>query len=90
LKFVNLHQLSTKFPHRYGQTGAGKSFSVLGAPSGEMRGLLPRMLDGLFSCLDDSEFLDSKDIASFTVTVSSTKKKTKKYIIKCFIQIVMR
>lgn len=31
----------------YGQTGSGKSFSVLGGP-GEHRGLLPRVVEGLF------------------------------------------
>merc|ERR1711974_234150 len=31
----------------YGQTGSGKSFSVLGG-TGEARGLLPRVVEGLF------------------------------------------
>jgi len=32
----------------YGQTGSGKSFTVVGGTSGESRGLLPRMVAGLF------------------------------------------
>lgn len=36
----------------YGQTGTGKSYSVLGASTGPERGLLPRIVQGLFSHFD--------------------------------------
>ena len=40
----------------YGQTGAGKSWSILGdQKSKDHRGLLPRICEGLFVCLDGEE-----------------------------------
>eukprot|EP00392_Amoebophrya_sp_AT5.2_P017049 g17364.t1 len=44
----------------YGQTGAGKSFSVIGA-GGELRGLLPRMLEDIYESYDLSIRCCGKD-----------------------------
>eukprot|EP00929_Paragymnodinium_shiwhaense_P105680 TRINITY_DN70737_c0_g1_i1.p1 TRINITY_DN70737_c0_g1~~TRINITY_DN70737_c0_g1_i1.p1 ORF type:complete len:1013 (-),score=163.71 TRINITY_DN70737_c0_g1_i1:12-3050(-) len=38
----------------YGQTGSGKSYSVIGGEAEESRGLLPRIVDGLFQHLERS------------------------------------
>eukprot|EP00929_Paragymnodinium_shiwhaense_P007842 TRINITY_DN111753_c0_g1_i1.p1 TRINITY_DN111753_c0_g1~~TRINITY_DN111753_c0_g1_i1.p1 ORF type:complete len:961 (+),score=278.41 TRINITY_DN111753_c0_g1_i1:71-2953(+) len=38
----------------YGQTGSGKSYSVLGSDTEEGRGLLPRLVQGLFEVFDQA------------------------------------
>ena len=53
----------------YGQTGAGKSFSVLGVPGGDLRGLLPRLLERLYPMIDekksDKQLAECKTVVSF-------------------------
>eukprot|EP00929_Paragymnodinium_shiwhaense_P086721 TRINITY_DN47180_c0_g1_i1.p1 TRINITY_DN47180_c0_g1~~TRINITY_DN47180_c0_g1_i1.p1 ORF type:complete len:818 (+),score=248.09 TRINITY_DN47180_c0_g1_i1:230-2683(+) len=49
----------------YGQTGSGKSYSVIGG-QGDQRGLLPRVVEGLFKKLDDKgKDVECKTLVAF-------------------------
>lgn len=45
----------------YGQTGAGKSYSMVGVPgNNELRGIIPRVCEALFQKIEQSEQIDVK------------------------------
>eukprot|EP00730_Choanoeca_flexa_P007329 TRINITY_DN12314_c0_g1_i1.p1 TRINITY_DN12314_c0_g1~~TRINITY_DN12314_c0_g1_i1.p1 ORF type:complete len:1647 (+),score=500.84 TRINITY_DN12314_c0_g1_i1:66-5006(+) len=50
----------------YGQTGAGKSFTMMGAPEPDLQGIIPRLCKDLFQRIADQ----TNELNSFSVEVS--------------------
>lgn len=44
----------------YGQTGAGKSYTMMGSDSGEHRGLIPRLCENLFRYTEERSAEETK------------------------------